>query len=146
MKKVAFLVLALPFLAFQDIAGSQRVTFEERHPLGTLEEQIKRFRWPLKEIEKRDPEKGDHPISKESFQLQLPKEFSKEKKYGLFVWISPGPFGNIPQEWAETLTKHHLIAVGANNSGNPRDIWYRIRLALDAVGRLARSPARSGCP
>jgi poly(3-hydroxybutyrate) depolymerase len=54
------------------------------------------------------------------------------------VWISASDRGTMPRGWTELLSKHRLIGIGANNSGNPRGIGVRFGLALDAVHNLKK--------
>ncbi len=73
-----------------------------------------------------------YDISKETFEILLPKDWKKDEAYGLFLWIHSGNSPAIPKEWEAILAKHRLIFVGARNSGNKRNIFDRIRLAIDA--------------
>ncbi len=107
--------------------------FDERHPLGQIAEQRKRFKWSKKLIADNDPQKGDYDIADESFWAYVPSTYREDVPHGLLVWVSPGGEGRIPAAWPEVLEKHKLIAVGADGSGNDRLVWYRIGLALDAV-------------
>ncbi len=50
------------------------------------------------------------------------------------VWVSPGPYGATRRtDVSDVLRKHHMLWVGANNSGNDRFTWDRVVLALDAA-------------
>ena len=79
---------------------------------------------------------GPYDVSKESFNLLVPKSYRKEVPHGLFVWVSPGGTGSIPKEWEAVLAQKKLIFIGANNSGNPRDVFDRMRMAVDANHNL----------
>ena len=51
----------------------------------------------------------------------------------MFVWVSPGDRPTVPEDWQQVLEQHRLLFVGAYNSGNPRHLLDRFRLALDAT-------------
>jgi predicted esterase len=75
---------------------------------------------------------GAYDVSKESYEILLPENWNDREPHGLFIWISAGNTPKIPKEWEPVLAKHRLIFIGAQNSGNQRDIFDRIRLAIDA--------------
>jgi predicted esterase len=62
------------------------------------------------------------------------------------VWISAGENGRVMGQWKELLIKHKLLWVGANGAGNPRAMWCRAGLALDAAHMMKQrykiDPAR----
>jgi hypothetical protein len=115
--------------------GSFQLTFTERSPLselpvyarrmGATVEAIKALKAPL-----------TYDIANESFQAYVPQSYTGAEPYGLFVWVSAGPRGNIPEPWLEVFDRHKLIAVGADNDGNNRELWNRMHLALDAVHNM----------
>ena len=74
----------------------------------------------------------DYDVAKETFEIILPAGFQKQKDYGLFIWIHSGDAPQIPKPWEAILAKHDLIFIGARNSGNRRNVFDRIRLAIDA--------------
>jgi hypothetical protein len=73
-----------------------------------------------------------YDVSKESFEILLPVGWDGKSGLGLFIWIHSGDSPQIPKEWEKILTKHQLVFIGANRSGNPRNVFDRIRLAVDA--------------
>jgi len=73
-----------------------------------------------------------YDVSKESYEILLPERWNSRDTYGLFIWISAGNSPGIPKEWEKVLAKHRLISIGAKNSGNRRNIFDRIRMAIDA--------------
>ncbi len=79
---------------------------------------------------------GAYDVTKESFSLLVPKGYKKEVPHGLFVWVSPGASAGIPKEWEQVLADKKLIFIGARNSGNPRDVFDRMRMAVDANHNL----------
>jgi predicted peptidase len=69
----------------------------------------------------------------------VPKNYRSEEAWGLFVWISASDSPKIPAEWETVLAVRKLLFVGAFQSGNPRNIFDRMRLAVDAnVGMRKR--------
>ncbi len=84
-----------------------------------------------------DPKPFD--ITKERFQLLVPKNYRAEESWGLFIWISASDKPQIPADWEPVLAAHKLLFIGAYNSGNPRSIFDRMRMAIDAnVGMRKR--------
>jgi predicted esterase len=82
---------------------------------------------------------GPFDISQAQFQLLVPKNYRPEEAWGLFIWISPGDAPKIPAEWEAVLAARKLLFVGAFQSGNPRNIFDRMRMAVDAsVGMRKR--------
>jgi len=73
-----------------------------------------------------------YDVSKESYECLLPAGWDGKSPLGLFIWIHSGDSPQIPKEWEQILTKHQLVFIGANRSGNPRNVFDRIRLAVDA--------------
>ncbi len=71
-------------------------------------------------------------LIKEKFRLIVPKDYKHEEPWGLFIWVSPGDTASIPKAWEAELAKRKLIFIGANNSGNRRNIFDRFRMAIDA--------------
>ncbi len=117
--------------------AQEPTTFDERHPLGSLDEMVKRFRWSADAIRKKDPD-PESRMSDESFRVLLPADHDPKKTYGLLVWVSPGPGGHVSHGWKDALAKRSIIAVGADNSGNDRDVWHRVALALHAVHNMSK--------
>ncbi len=125
-------------LAMSSTHGEDRVTparqviqFSESAVQSGAEE----VKWRLHSLE--NP--GAFEIAKEKFQLIVPKEYRAEERWGLFVWIGAGAAANIPADWEAVLAKKKLLFVGALNSGNPRNIFDRVRMAVDAgVGMRKR--------
>lgn len=92
-------------------------------------------KWRLHSTE--NPEAFD--LAKEKFQLIVPATYRHADKWGVFIWISPGDTPGIPAEWEPLLAARKLLCVGAFKSGNPRNIFDRVRLAVAAnVGMRGR--------
>lgn len=87
-----------------------------------------------------------YDVKKESFDILLPKNFRQDDPHGMFIWISASDKPSIPAEWEPVLAEKKLIFIGAHKSGNPRSVFDRMRLAIDAnfnVRKLANiDPAR----
>jgi hypothetical protein len=78
-------------------------------------------------------------ITRERFHLVVPKNYRPEEAWGLFIWISASDKPQIPADWEATLAARKLLFIGAYQSGNPRSIFDRMRLAIDAsVGMRKR--------
>lgn len=73
-----------------------------------------------------------YDVKKETFEALLPATYRKEKAHGLFIWIHSGDSPAIPKDWEALLEKHDLVFIGANQSGNRRNLFDRLRLAIDA--------------
>ena len=87
-----------------------------------------------------------YDVKKESFDLRLPKNYREGIPHGLFIWISASDKPSIPAGWEAVFDEKKLIFIGAHKSGNPRSVFDRMRLAIDAnfnVRKLANiDPAR----
>lgn len=108
------------------------------HTVGFTESAVQsgadEVKWRLHSIEQ--PAAFD--IAKERFQLLIPKNYRAEEAWGLFIWISASPSPGIPADWAAALAARKLLFVGALQSGNQRDLFDRVRLAVDANVGLRR--------
>jgi len=100
------------------------ITFDKSVPLGDPEQ----LKMRMHSVEDPNP----YDVSKEQFDVLVPKGYKKTDPHGLFIWVSPGNNVGIPKEWEKVLADKKLIAIGARNSGNNRDVFDRMRLAIDA--------------
>lgn len=73
-----------------------------------------------------------YDITKERFELVVPANYRATEPWGLFIWIDAGNRPKLPPQWESVLATHKLLVVAALNSGNPRNIFDRMRMALDA--------------
>ncbi|MFM8471024.1 MAG: hypothetical protein ACKODH_13855 [Limisphaerales bacterium] len=105
-------------------AGKSTTSFAD------LPEQAKpdEVKWRLHSVE--NP--GAVDLAKEKFQLIVPASYKHADKWGVFIWISPGDTAGIPADWEPVLAARKLLFVGALKSGNPRNIFDRVRLAVAA--------------
>lgn len=136
---IAFASLILPWSAFAQSKGGSpagvvpgvrsTIQFKESPPQSADPEQV-RFRIHSVEI----PPAYD--VSKETYEILVPKDYRDTEPHGLFIWISAGDAPAIPKEWEAVLAKEKLIFIGARKSGNPRSIFDRMRLAVDANHNL----------
>jgi dienelactone hydrolase len=116
---------------FPVVPGRHVIRFAESAVQSGTEE----VKWRLHSVE--NP--GAFEIAKEKFQLVVPKEYRAEESWGLFVWISANHAASVPAEWEAVLAAKKLLFVGALQSGNPRDLFDRVRMAVDAgVGMRKR--------
>ena len=77
-------------------------------------------------------EPPDYDVEKETFEILVPKNYNKSVPHGLLIWISPGGDAKISKEWEAVLAEKKIIFIGAKNSGNPRNLFDRARMAIDA--------------
>lgn len=104
------------------------ITFQESVPLGDPD-QLK-MRMHAAETP------GPFEVSRELYDILVPKGYKKSEPHGLFIWISASAGVSLPKDWEKVLDDKKLIAIGARNSGNPRDVFDRMRLAIDANHNL----------
>lgn len=116
------------FPAFQ--AGAQDMVFEESPPHLADEELRIRFG----ASDKIPP----YDVTKEKFRVVVPRSYRHETPWGLFVYINAGDSPGIPARYLPVLEKRRLLAVAAYRSGNPRNIFDRFRLAIDANFNMDR--------
>lgn len=105
-------------------AGKSTVSFATLPKQAEAEE----VKWRLHSVE--NP--GAFDLAKEKFQLIVPASYQHAEKWGVFIWISPGDTAGIPADWEPVLAARKLLFVGALKSGNPRNIFDRVRLAVAA--------------
>lgn len=104
--------------------GKQTIQFTE----SALQSAADEVKSRLHSIE----EPGPFDITREKFQIIVPKTYTHAEPWGLFIWINAGDAPNIPADWEPVLAARKLLFVGAFKSGNPRSIFDRVRLAVDA--------------
>ncbi len=68
-----------------------------------------------------------------TFVVRVPKNYDPASPAGLLVWVSPVENGTPPPEWNDALDALGIVAIGANQSGNMRQITDRYQLALDGA-------------
>jgi len=85
-----------------------------------------------------------YDVTKETFDILLPPKHDHATPHGLFVWVPAADQPGIPAEWEPVLARHRLIFIGAHRSGNRRNIFDRIRLAVDANHNARRFTAIDG--
>jgi hypothetical protein len=112
--------------------GSYQLKLTDRSPLSAIARQAERCGWQLAAINKSQHEK-DYDIAGESFEVWVPDAYTDDGTWGLMVWISPGGNGAVIRQWQELLEEHKLVWIGPNKAGNPRAMWCRAGLALDAA-------------
>lgn len=119
--------------------GRYRTRFDQVNPLAGMEVLVERLGIDEQYVQKIDPQGGRYAIAEESFQVYVPEQQPPRGAYGLFVWISPLPFGGYAaDEVRDVLEAKRLIWIGADHSDNRRPVWYRVHLALDAVHNAKR--------
>jgi dienelactone hydrolase len=120
------------FAVAQEVKLGERGTiqFKESPPQNGAEQL--RLRMSAKEAP------GPYDVTKETFEILVPKDYKASEPHGLFIWISAGATPNFPKEWEPVLAEKKLIFIGARNSGNPRNVFDRFRMAVDANANLRK--------
>lgn len=77
-------------------------------------------------------------LSEETIHIRTPRRFDPNTPLGVLVWISPTPDGRIPPMFEPALDELNLVAVGASNAGNRRELSDRLQLMLDAIETARR--------
>lgn len=117
--------------------GEFELTFSERSPLSELAVVTHRMGWSLESL-KATHAPLSYDLASERFQVYVPSDYTGNEPYGLFVWINAAPDGRVRGDWHDVLDKHKLIAIGADNSGNNREVWSRMGLAIDAAHNMKK--------
>ena len=109
--------------------GQFELTFKERSPLSSMQEQVRRFHLAAL------PEEYD--LAKESYTVIVPDDYSKDCAYGLLVWVDTQGDPVIPEDFKAALKKSGLIFIAARNCGDGRrPAEHRLALAIDAVQNM----------
>lgn len=77
-------------------------------------------------------------LADETIHVRTPRNFDPSAPLGVLVWISPTPDGRIPPMFEPALDELNLVAVGASNAGNRRQLSDRLQLMLDAIHTARR--------
>lgn len=89
---------------------------------------------------------GALDLTKEGYEVIVPKSYKKGVPHGLFIWISPNDKCALPGDWEKVLADRKLIFVGALRSGNNREVFGRMQLAITANDQMRQlydiDPAR----
>jgi hypothetical protein len=112
------------------VPGHHAIQFAESAVQSGADE----VKWRLHSVEM----PGAFDITKERFQLIVPKNYRADEPRGLFIWISASNTPNITPAWEAVLASRKLLFAGALQSGNRRDIFARIRMAIDASVGMRR--------
>lgn len=122
--------------------GSFQLTIKERSKRSAILPMTARLGWGDKaQVEaaaKKDGGETDYDISKETFDVFVPEDYTGAEPYGLIVWINPGPGGAPRGDWLDVLRKHKLIWIGSAHSENHRTRWVRLGLAIDAADYMPK--------
>ncbi len=130
MASGAFLCTAAAATESPPPTGVFNTSFDKRSELSATDRLVERFGWP------KDKSYPDYRLKDETFFVYVPQKYKGDEPYGLLVWISPIDPGQVRGIWKPVLDKHKLIWVGANRAGNPREIWQRLGLAVDAAANM----------
>ncbi len=119
--------------------GIFRTTFSKRDSLSALDVFLKRYGIDRGDVLASDPQAAAYDLSRESVEMVVPESYEHDssRPWGLMVWVSPTPWGGVrSEENRQVLEERRILWVGANRSGNGRNSWDRIGLALDAASAL----------
>jgi predicted esterase len=111
-------------------AGASDISFDASPPLCDADELKARFR------SKEDA--GPYDVTKEKFRIVIPKTYAHTAKWGLLVYINADDGAGLPAGYETILEKRKLLAVAAYKAGNPRNIFDRFRLAIDAAFNMEK--------
>jgi hypothetical protein len=106
------------------MTGWSEVSFTGTFPQVEPEE----VKWRLHSIETPKP----LDIARERFRLFVPDGYKPSRAWGLLVWVDAGNAPNIPAAWEKVLSAKRLLFVAGIRSGNSRDIFDRMRMAIHA--------------
>ncbi len=130
------LLLILPFLTALSFAADDAIKPGVRSPITfKVSPQVSdnaQIKMRMHAAETPPP----YDVSLEKFDIIVPKKYKKGDPHGLFIWVSPSPAPSISPEWEAVLAEKKLIFVGAHNSGNNREVFARMRMAVDANDNL----------
>ena len=131
---ISFVILGLCRVSAQSTQAKpgERTTIQFKESPKQIEPEQMKLRLSSKEMP------GPYDVTKETFEVLVPKDYKPTESHGLFIWISASAEPNIPKDWEPVLAEKKLIFVGAKNSGNPRDIFDRMRMAIDANYNLRK--------
>jgi hypothetical protein len=113
--------------------GNATLTFTDPSPLANSREIGNRLG---KLYDPDEAARVAYKLPDESFEVYAPRDYTGEKPFGLFVFISPSGNGKPPRHWLDSMDQHHLIWCGPNKAGNDRYAHLRMGLAIDAVHNM----------
>ncbi|WP_395743231.1 alpha/beta hydrolase family protein [Prosthecobacter sp.] len=125
-------LLILPFLAALGFAADDAIKPGVRSPITFKESPQVSDNEQLKMRMHAAETPPPFSIGMEKFDIIVPKKYKKGDPHGLFIWVSPSDAPSLSPEWEAVLAEKKLIFVGAHNSGNKRDVFARMRMAVDA--------------
>lgn len=145
------LLASMPASADTPRTGAYQTTFDQTTPLAGGVEIFKRMLHPM--AYERETARYHPPIgqvidpAQEHWQVYVPEDYDGSTPYGVLVWVAPWDVLGIPPGWQSILKAHHLIFVGAGNSGNDQSVpMRRVPLALTGLvnieARYKTDPAR----
>jgi hypothetical protein len=122
------LAFVLSSAAAAELLPHKPGTYTVRFSESAVQSGADEVKWRLHSVE--DP--GSFDIAKEQFQLVIPESYRADEPWGLFIWVSANDAASLPADWLSVLASHKLLFVGALHAGNPRNIFDRVRMAVDA--------------
>jgi predicted esterase len=144
-KIAALFALTLPALVFAQ-SSQTRVRHGARSPLVFQETTPMASPEQIKLRLRASETPGVLNVAGESYEVIVPRSYKKEVPHGLFIWISPNDKCALPADWEDVLASRKLIFVGALRSGNSREVFSRMQLAITANDQMRQAynidPAR----
>lgn len=114
--------------------GQFDATLQARSPESDARRWKARFQFPG------NLDNWDYDLATERFSLYVPVAYDPEgEPYGVLVWVSAFDDGSMPTALQAVLDERRLIWIGPHNAGNPRHLFPRAGLALDAALNVERA-------
>src|ERR1043166_3902843 len=130
-----YCILAILLLFAQDHRGESPAGLPKAG-----EARIVHFSGPLPDIRERTAElKYDYDLAKESFEIFIPKNYSGNEAFGLFVFIDSQNEMTVPKDWRSITEQHKLICLIPQMVGNDQPSPRRMGLSLIGLLKMTDS-------
>lgn len=83
-----------------------------------------------------DPAKWFARDDTDSFVLYVPESYDGSEPYGLYLNISPGDGGLLPDGWRKIFDQRKMIGLSANGTSNYQPMLRRVMLSIDAFSTV----------
>jgi hypothetical protein len=110
--------------------GTSDATAKDSSPLADVKELTRRLN--VSKLAGLSPPPA-YDVTAEKFKIIVPDGYSHDQPWGLFVWLPGGKQPDVPSAWPSVLAEHKLLYVSAYNGGGGRDVYDRLRLAIDGA-------------
>lgn len=78
----------------------------------------------------------EYDLSKESFRIFVPKNYTGKEAFGLFVFMNSGDQMSMPGEWVPIVEKEKMICLMPLNIGNNQVLSRRLGLTLVGILKM----------